>query len=207
MENAAKALQIAAGVLISLLVISALVYGYTQLSNLKQMEEDNEGIQKATEFNLSYEVYNRSGVYGSELLSLANKIEDYNIKQAQEQGYQVVTLSVTLTPPINAQVYTTTTYDANTLTQCYDELSSKIRTANETVKGKSISYWAGSSSELRRTFNATTSPTLEQMTEKIRKYNALVSERDDISRLTFKCTNVQYDDNNGRILSMRFQEE
>ena len=207
MENAAKALQIAAGVLISLLVISALVYGYTQLSNLKQMEEDNEGIQKATEFNLSYEVYNRSGVYGSELLSLANKIEDYNIKQAQEQGYQVVTLSVTLTPPINAQVYTTTTYDANTLTQCYDELSSKIRTANETVKGKSISYWAGSSSELRRTFNATTSPTLEQMTEKIRKYNALVSERDDISRLTIKCTNVQYDDNNGRILSMRFQEE
>lgn len=207
MENAAKALQIAAGVLISLLVISALVYGYTQLSNLKQMEEDNEGIQKATEFNLSYEVYNRSGVYGSELLSLANKIEDYNIKQAQEQGYQVVTLSVTLTPPINAQVYTSTTYDANTLTQCYDELSSKIRTANETVKGKSISYWAGSSSELRRTFNATTSPTLEQMTEKIRKYNALVSERDDISRLTFKCTNVQYDDNNGRILSMRFQEE
>ena len=207
MENAAKALQIAAGVLISLLVISALVYGYTQLSNLKQMEEDNEGIQKATEFNLSYEVYNRSGVYGSELLSLANKIEDYNIKQAQEQGYQVVTLSVTLTPHINAQVYTSTTYDANTLTQCYDELSSKIRTANETVKGKSISYWAGSSSELRRTFNATTSPTLEQMTEKIRKYNALVSERDDISRLTFKCTNVQYDDNNGRILSMRFQEE
>ena len=207
MENAAKALQIAAGVLISLLVISALVYGYTQLSNLKQMEEDNEGIQKAAEFNLSYEVYNRSGVYGSELLSLANKIEDYNIKQAQEQGYQVVTLSVTLTPPINAQVYTSTTYDANTLTQCYDELSSKIRTANETVKGKSISYWAGSSSELRRTFNATTSPTLEQMTEKIRKYNALVSERDDISRLTFKCTNVQYDDNNGRILSMRFQEE
>ena len=207
MENAAKALQIAAGVLISLLVISALVYGYTQLSNLKQMEEDNEGIQKATEFNLSYEVYNRSGVYVSELLSLANKIEDYNIKQAQEQGYQVVTLSVTLTPPINAQVYTTTTYDANTLTQCYDELWSKIRTANETVKGKSISYWAGSSSELRRTFNATTSPTLEQMTEKIRKYNALVSERDDISRLTFKCTNVQYDDNNGRILSMRFQEE
>ena len=207
MENAAKALQIAAGVLISLLIISALVYGYTQLSNLKQIEEDNEGKEKATEFNLSYEVYNRSGVYGSELLSLANKIEDYNIKQAQEQGYQEVTLSVKLTPPINAQVYTSTTYDANSLTQCYDKLSNKIRTANETVKGKSISYWSGSSSELRRTFNDTTSPTLEQITEKIRQYNALVSERDDISRLTFKCTNVKYDDNNGRILSMSFQEE
>lgn len=207
MENAAKALQIAAGILISLLVISALVYGYTQLSNLKQIEEDNEGIEKAAEFNMAYEVYNRSGVYGSELLSLANKIEDYNIKQAQEQGYQEVTLSVTLTPPINAQVYTSTTYDANSLTECYNKLSSKIRTANETVKGKSIAYWSGSSSELRRTFNDTTSPTLEQITEKIRQYNALVSERDDISRLTFKCTNVEYDDNNARIISMKFQEE
>lgn len=207
MENAAKALQIAAGVLISLLVISALVYGYSQLTTLKQIEEDNEGKEKATEFNLSYEVYNRSGVYGSELLSLANKIEDYNIKQAQEQGYQEVSLSVTLTPPINAQVYTSTTYNASSLTDCYNKLASKIRTANETVKGKSISYWAGSSSELKRTFNNTTSPTLEQMTEKIRTYNALVSERDDISRLTFKCTNVEYDKNNGRILSMKFQEE
>lgn len=207
MENAAKALQIAAGVLISLLVISALVYGYSQLSSLKQIEQDNEKNEKSAEFNLQYEVYNRSGVYGSELLSLANKMENYNIKQADEQGYQEISLEVELTPPIGAQFYTSTTYNANSLTQCYNDLADAIKTANETIKGKSISYWAGSSSELRSTFNDSTNPKLEQMVEKIKKYNALVSERDDISRLTFKCTKVEYDHNNGRIINMQYEEE
>ena len=207
MENAAKALQLAGGILITLLVITALVYGYSRLSEVKQIEQDNERDEQSANFNLQYEVYNRAGVYGSEILSLANKLENYNIKQADAQGYQEVSLSITLTPPIGAQVYTNTTYDADSITQCYDTLAEKIRTANETIKGKSISYWAGSSSEVRTTFNDTTSPTLQQMTEKIRNYNSLVSERDDISRLTFKCTKVEYDENNGRIISMKFEEE
>lgn len=207
MENAAKALQIAGGVLISLLIIGALVYGYQQLSTLEQTREDAEGIAQAADFNGNYEVYNRSGLYGSELLSLANKMEDYNIKQAEEQGYQEISMTVTLTPPIGAQVYTATSYTAETLTQCYSNLASLIRTANETINGKNISYWAGSSSEVRSTFTATTNPTYDQIRQKILNYNALVGERDDISRKTFRCTNVEYDQFNGRIIKMDFEEE
>lgn len=207
MENAAKALQIAGGVLISLLIIGALVYGYQQLSTLEQTREDAEGIAQAADFNRNYEVYNRSGLYGSELLSLANKMEDYNIKQAEEQGYQEISMTVTLTPPIGAQVYTATSYTAETLTQCYSNLASLIRTANETINGKNISYWAGSSSEVRSTFTATTNPTYDQIRQKILNYNALVGERDDISRKTFRCTNVEYDQFNGRIIKMDFEEE
>lgn len=207
MENAAKALQIAGGVLISLIIIGALVYGYQQLSSLEQTREDAEGEVKSADFNGNYEVYNRSGLYGSELLSLANKMEDYNIKQAEEQGYQEISMTVTLTPPIGAQVYTSTTYNAETLTSCYEELANRIRTANETIKGKNISYWAGSSSEVRKNFTATTNPTYEQIRQKIINYNALVGERDDISRKTFKCTNVEYDKNNGRIIKMDFEEK
>ena len=207
MENAAKALQIAGGVLISLLIIGALVYGYQQLSTLEQTREDAEGIAQAADFNRNYEVYNRSGLSGSELLSLANKMEDYNIKQAEEQGYQEISMTVTLTPPIGAQVYTATSYTAETLTQCYSNLASLIRTANETINGKNISYWAGSSSEVRSTFTATTNPTYDQIRQKILNYNALVGERDDISRKTFRCTNVEYDQFNGRIIKMDFEEE
>ena len=90
MENAAKALQIAGGVLLSLIIIGALVYGYQHLSELEQIREDAEGTAKAADFNGDYEVYNRTGVYGSELLSLANKMEDYNIKQADAQGYHAL---------------------------------------------------------------------------------------------------------------------
>ncbi len=206
MENAAKALQMAAGILFSVIIIAALVFAYSKISELKQTEEDVDAEQKATEFNGSYELFNRSGVYGSELLSLANKMDDYNLKQADEQGYQEISLSVTLTPPIGAQVYTSSSYDANSLTQCYNELSQKIRDANEKINGKNISYWAGSSSEVRRTFTNTTSPTYSEISEKIKNYNALVSERDDISRKIFNCTKVDYDENNGRIIKMYYEE-
>ena len=134
-------------------------------------------------------------------------MEDYNIKQAEEQGYQEISMTVTLTPPIGAQVYTATSYTAETLTQCYSNLASLIRTANETINGKNISYWAGSSSEVRSTFTATTNPTYDQIRQKILNYNALVGERDDISRKTFRCTNVEYDQFNGRIIKMDFEEE
>ena len=207
MENAAKALQIAGGVLLSLIIIGALVYGYQHLSELEQIREDAEGVAKSADFNGNYEVYNRSGLYGSELLSLANKMEDYNLKQAEEQGYQEISMTATLTQPIGAQVYTATSYTAETLTQCYNELAQKIRDANETINGKSISYWAGSSSEVRRTFTTTTNPTYDEIREKITNYNALVGERDDISRKTFKCTHVEYDQYNGRIIKMEFEEE
>ena len=134
-------------------------------------------------------------------------MEDYNIKQADAQGYQEISMSATLTPPIGAQVYTATSYTAETLTQCYNELAQKIRDANETINGKNISYWAGSSSEVRRTFTDTTNPTYDEIREKITNYNALVGERDDISRKTFKCTHVEYDQYNGRIIKMEFEEE
>ena len=53
----------------------------------------------------------------------------------------------------------------------------------------------------------TTNPTYDEIREKITNYNALVGERDDISRKTFKCTHVEYDQYNGRIIKMEFEEE
>ena len=206
MENASKALIMAGSILISLLVISLIVVGYTQLSDYQQQLDDTQQVTTDTEFMHQIEQFNRT-LYGSELLSLANKMEDYNIKQADAQGYQEISMSATLTPPIGAQVYTATSYTAETLTQCYNELAQKIRDANETINGKNISYWAGSSSEVRRTFTDTTNPTYDEIREKITNYNALVGERDDISRKTFKCTHVEYDQYNGRIIKMEFEEE
>ena len=43
MENASKALIMAGSVLIAILVIGLLVFGYNQLSDLEQQKEDSEG--------------------------------------------------------------------------------------------------------------------------------------------------------------------
>ena len=74
MENATKALEMAASVLIGMLIIGMLVFGYTQISDLKQTEENAKQLEQSNNFNQQFEVYDKEGVYGSELLSLANRV-------------------------------------------------------------------------------------------------------------------------------------
>ena len=94
MENASKALIIAGSVLISLLVIALLVFGYNQLSDLEQIREDAKVTDALAEYMRQFEQYNRT-LYGSELLSLANLQEDYNEKvRSQDEGYEEVTITV-----------------------------------------------------------------------------------------------------------------
>lgn len=206
MENATKALEMAGSVLIGMLIIGALVFGYTKISETKQVEQDSLSSQQAADFNKKFESYNRDGIYGSELLSLANLIVDYNNKEANEtKGYESVELSVTIKKIIGAQVFTGTTYTQTTLTNNYNTLSTNISNSNEIEKGKKISYWANSSSELRANFSDSTNPTLSEMQGKIETYNKLVTEQEDMARKVFKVVKVEYD-KNGRITKMTYSE-
>lgn len=94
MENASKALIIAGSVLLAMLIIGTLIFMFTNLSNLKQIEADSSTVQKLEEYNRQIELYNKSGLYGSEILSLAHLIEDYNVRQAEYKGYTAITLEV-----------------------------------------------------------------------------------------------------------------
>lgn len=86
MENAAKALQMAAGVLISVMVLTLVVIGYNNLSATKRIEQDIEGREQAVNFNKQFDSYNKK-LYGSELIALANLIEDYNKRYPVSEGY------------------------------------------------------------------------------------------------------------------------
>lgn len=81
MENASKALLMAGGILIALLVISALILMFNQISVFKQSETSNEKNTQLAKFNMDFEKYlDDKGVSGSDIVSLANKITDYNSK-------------------------------------------------------------------------------------------------------------------------------
>ena len=52
MENATKALLIAAGVLIGIIILSMLLLGYNQISNYYQQQSDNLSLRQIVELNL-----------------------------------------------------------------------------------------------------------------------------------------------------------
>lgn len=206
MENATKALEMAASVLIGMLILGMLVFAYTQFSEVKQIEQDGITQKQAADFNQNFESYNRD-VYGSELFSLVNQMVNYNKKEAEEKGYTRIEMSVKLKNTTGFQVFTKSQYNSSELNSYYNNLNNQISNANETVKGKKISYWASAPSELRATFSTTTRPTLDTMIKDIETYNQYVTEQEDMARKTFKCTEVQYDSNNGRITLMKYQEK
>lgn len=98
MENASKALIMAGSILLSVLVIALLVYGYTNLSALEQTKQDTQDNIELSEYMARFEQFNRT-LYGSELLSLGNLQEDYNTAIRRyggenQDGYQSVSITV-----------------------------------------------------------------------------------------------------------------
>ena len=78
MENASKALLIAAGILVGLIVISMIMVSYRQISSYYQTKEQVEISKQMNNFNEKYIPYNRDDVRGSDLLSLINRIVNFN---------------------------------------------------------------------------------------------------------------------------------
>ena len=58
MENASKALIIAGGFLIAILVISLLVTGWNKLTYFSKTQEEIQTVEQIIEFNKEFESYN-----------------------------------------------------------------------------------------------------------------------------------------------------
>lgn len=84
MENASKALLMAGGVLIALLIIGALLLMFNNLSSYQKVGEQDTKEAQVIEFNNQFETYNRKNVRGSELYSLLNRVVDYNRRKSTE---------------------------------------------------------------------------------------------------------------------------
>lgn len=206
MENATKALEIAGSVLLGVLILGLLVFEYRKISNLKKVEEDVKVSQQSEDFNKKFEAYNRN-LYGSELLSLANQIQDYNYRYAGEktsqyenQGYQKVEAKTTIKTATKRLA--AGTCDLSYFLEVYNVLAKDIENMNKKLyNNKSISYWANSEKETERNF-----PKGNEIYHVIDNYKELYNEQLDITRKTFKCTKINYDNKNGRITNMTFVE-
>lgn len=212
MENMTKALEIAASVLIGVLILSLLVFGYNQIREQKNIEQKNERASQLSKFNINFESYAKDTVYGSEILSLANEVINYNERKAVD-GYQEIELEVKIsTGVLNGQYLVAGTYSATSLDQQYKKLVKKIKEADITVFGKSISYWSKlSDKETEKTVKARSDFSESEYTKlKINRttYKKYVEEQTDFARKTFKYDDVtEYDSGNGRIIKIMFKDK
>ena len=82
MENASKALIMAGGMLLAILIIALLLYAWSLFSKYQSSKDELQDIENTAKFNEQFANYDRKGVQGYELLSLVNKVIDYNYRKS-----------------------------------------------------------------------------------------------------------------------------
>ena len=217
MENAAKALTIAGTILISVLVISAVVFMYRDLTSVKRQDAENQKVQEITDFNKSFESFDKT-LNGAKMLSLANKIQDYNTKYVDRmsEGYNPIVLYVD-----NSETYNNSdTYKGYKYYEYYSQLQKDV---DEMMNDKYISAnYLEALNEAQKKLNSINhlekeqaGETLKELSQKLGiNYNKAYSNCGNdyriyeqylkIKKQTFKPAGIEYDKRNGRITKMSY---
>lgn len=82
MENASKALLMTGGILIALIIISMLLLMITNIGDYQRTKDSGTKATQVAKFNSDFERYtDDNGIKGTDIVSLINKIADYNSRQ------------------------------------------------------------------------------------------------------------------------------
>lgn len=226
MENASKALIIAGSVLMAVLVIGALMLMYNQIADIEQTKTDNDELSKMEDYSKKFEEYNGT-IYGSELFSLANLQDDYTKRYKQEDGYTKITITVIINNSISGTSYFQSgENDINKILANKNDIEKDITDFENKnkFKGKTVKYYSQLTiREIADIYGVNfSSDDLEsdvedkirqkggeakRLIEAIAEYKNIKSVYTEFKNKRFKCTNVTYNRNNGRIESMRFEEK
>lgn len=96
MENITKALLIAAGVLIAIMILSLIIIFGNQMTEYFTEMHDIKMVEQTVDFNNRFENYNGQTIRGNEIISVMNRVIDYNNTSAGMEGYDPVIIEIDL---------------------------------------------------------------------------------------------------------------
>lgn len=211
MENASKALIIAGGVLLAMMILALLLYVASSVTDMAEAQDRKVLTEQIEEFNKSYLAYNKKRMYGTDVITVVNKAIDHNKRtQTDEEEYHI-NIILTVHDTFETTKQTITTKADGTVEEGAKE---KITSTEILKEGKTYKLLKGTeenatlNEEVVKFFNNT--PTEDNIDEEkvgstivVKKtYSALTN----FKRAIFSCTDVEYDENTGRVNSMTFEQ-
>ena len=94
MENASRALIMAASVLIGIVIISAFILMMSNLTSYQESSYSSTLSSQIAEFNNQFTTYARDNIRGSDMISLMNKVVDYNTRYTGTEGYTEMAITI-----------------------------------------------------------------------------------------------------------------
>lgn len=198
MENASKAIIMAGGILIGVVILALLVLVFRPMGDAYEEQGDALTIEQLEKYNRQFNTYDKS-LYGSELLSLANLIYDYDnrlLYDADKNGQYYKENKITVTVKLKEE-----TIGYNDVTPSY-----------ETIKKESKNKPTGCDIELLRKYDMALEKKLKEMEKAgISKndddYQEVKSSITQFRSTPFRCISSQTKYNKyGRISKMFFEQ-
>lgn len=90
MENASKALTMAGGILIAVMILIALVSMVQNSAQYNKDEEERRKVEQMAEFNQEYESYQKKLMRGTDVISVVNKANNNNVIRVYDTYGHVV---------------------------------------------------------------------------------------------------------------------
>ena len=234
MENASKALLIAGGVLISLIVVSGFILAMRYMGDFQTANQNAKLEQQTLEFNSAYESYNRDNIRGNDIVSLMNRVSDYNTRKVSE-GYTKMQVTFTISQDIidnnicfesPSVLVTRTTYTEDEIDEIVgipdsNNAGFSVRGIENKYGQKYASQLASEIDNIRTLKNSHKSSSeideefanMYRFPKKVSDYGGidqvykdakLYYEYVQFKRAYFDCINTEYDDKTNRIIKMEF---
>ena len=209
MENASKALLIAGGVLIAILIVSVLVVTLNIVNSNQKTREKALATEQLAEFNQKYEAYNKKALRGTDIITLMKMAIENNNSATSDNPYYINVVIDLGSDKIEDSSKRTVILDKDKKVK-----SDETKRNSSSLAGTSkieLGTWNGNVSykpndKVVRFFNTDSTDTVKEtknnngMTTIEYTYSPFTTFKNDI----FQCTNVEYN-NQGRIKELEFK--
>lgn len=211
MENAAKALLIAGGILLALMTLSLIVYVSTSTTRMAEAQDAKKAAEELAAFNASYEAYNKTRMYGTDVITVVNKAINYNGKLNDSQRNEAITIEVEIKENFTATEQIITEYADNRVDKSglkelgeyslYAENGSETVTVNSNTKysDKVVKFFQKQEKE-------DSVKILEERKNGYIKKEITYSALTNFKRAIFTCTVCKDGNGDGRIDYMKFEQ-
>ena len=228
MENASKALLMAAGVLIALVIVGAFMLMMSSLTDYQEKSYQSKADAQTTEFNNQYTGYIRDDIRGSDMFSLMNKVLDYNNRK-NDDGYTEMLIDIDMKGHAKDLLYdkergnqlvNRNVYDQKTIGEIRNGVEEIEKTYQQKYASQLVTEISNIESLLtdkdgeqkfvdqkilpindKKELSSVYHKTLPEIYEDALVYYEYVQ----FKRAVFDCIDSEYDANTGRIISMNFE--
>lgn len=200
MENASKALLIAGGVLIAILILSVLVVTINIISSNQKAKEQAIVTKQLVEFNQKWEAYNKKVLYGTDIITVMNKAIQHNNNYNVEMSRYYINITIKFK---NDYRETFVRYKADG-TEAHGFNRADFRSGKTYSLCKKASNGLIMDNGIKNLFTETDKTTKVYKKEEAGDTFYITSSLVELKKAFFKCTGVKYED--GRITELNFEE-